>query len=87
MSDYFNAVKKHIKGKLPISKSSESELYIYNEKNQSSLCISPYRVTYKGYVVPLNESEVEDLYTLASMAYSVQEEKSKKEALDELKGE
>lgn len=87
MSDYFEPIKKKIKGKQPLSRSSDGEFYIYDDKQQSTLCILPYRITYKGYVVPLNESELEDIYNMASMVYSLQEEKNKKSALDELKGD
>ena len=87
MSDYFEPIKKKIKGKQPLSRSPDGEFYIYDEKNESTLCIFPYRITYKGYVVPLNESELEDIYNMASMVYSLQEEKNKKSALDELKGD
>jgi hypothetical protein len=87
MSDYFEPVKKLLKGKAPISRGSEMDFYMYNEKTQASLFISPFKVTYKGYTVPLNESQLEDLYNMASMVYSIQEEKNKKAALEELEGE
>lgn len=91
MSEYFESVKKKLDGKLPIQYDCHSgyhgEYYIYDDKKEASLCITPDCVKYKGYTVPLNESEVEDLYNMAAMRRSIQEEKNKKEALKELKGE
>ena len=86
MSDYFESIKKKINGKSSIQ-SDGCEYYIYDDKKESCLCISDFRVTYKGYVVPLNESEVEDLYNLVSIRHSLQEEENKRKALAELKGE
>lgn len=85
-SEYFEPIKKKIKSKVNITR-MDVEFYIYDEENCSHLCISPYKVTYKGYVVPLNESDLEDIYNMAAITFSMQEEKNKKNALDELKGE
>lgn len=86
-SEYFEPIRKKIKSKVNITRSSDLEYYIYDEEAFSHLCISPYKVTYKGYVVPLNESDLEDIYNMAAITFSMQEEKNKKNALDELKGE
>lgn len=85
-SEYFEPVKKMIQSKLPISDHG-GEFFIYDEKTDAALCISPGKVVYKGYTVPLNDSEVEDLCTIVTMTYNLQESKNKEKALKELKGE
>lgn len=85
-SEYFEPVKKMIQSKLAITNHfCESEYYIYDEKKDAALSITPSRVVYKGYTVPLNESEVEDLYSMVSLTYNLQENKNKEKALKELK--
>lgn len=87
MSDYFKSAKAMIKSGKPITKYDEYEYCVYDEEKEVHLRVSYNSVEYKGYKVPLNESDVEDLHTLISLTYSSQEEKNKKEALKQLLGE
>lgn len=89
MSDYFESVKKRIKSSKHIANYGDSCYCVFKDKKdvEQGLEVSPYCVKYKGYSVPLDDSELEDLHLLVMATYSDNERKNKDDALKELKGE
>lgn len=95
---YKSGIEKIIKSGLKICHHNYTHKYgeyadeysIYNEKKEASLvirCEGEVFVTYKGYTVPLDKSDAEDIELLVQLTYASQEDKNKRKALKELKGE
>lgn len=85
MSDYIEPCKRFIKSATSsYADGCEPELSFHNDKKESSLRVTPYKAVFNGYIVPLDESEIEDLYIFSSVSHSKAEESRKKEALKKL---